>query len=179
MPGGTFFFTIVTQNRQPLFTEDANVARLRMAVRNEREHHPFTLDAAVILPDHVHLVWTMPQTDSNYSSRIGRIKVTFTRSLGLSSYEESSGSQRGYSGIWQPRFWEHRIRDHDDFNNHLDYIHYNPVKHGYARCPHEWPHSSFGKWVRQEGYPQTWCCCCDGRVVEPPDLKEIADRVGE
>lgn len=179
MPGGTFFFTIVAQDRQPLFADASNVTRFRLAVRSEREQHPFTIAAAVVVPDHVHFVWTMPANDGDYSSRIGRIKVAFTKSLGRRDHEESKPLQRGYSGIWQPRFWEHWIRDQDDFNKHLDYVHYNPVKHGYVRCPHKWAYSSFHNRVRKGGYLPTWCCCCDGRVAEPPDLQEIAERVGE
>lgn len=179
VPGGTFFFTIVTQDRRPLFADESNVDLLRAAVRNEREHHPFTIISAVVLPDHLHIVWTMPDDDSDYSGRIGRIKVAFTKSLGLHHPNQPATLQRGYSGVWQPRFWEHWIRDQDDLNNHLDYIHYNPVKHGYARCPHEWVHSSFHQWVRSGGYVPTWCCSCDGRRVEPPDFGAIAERCGE
>jgi len=177
-PGGTFFFTLVMHDRRPLFADRSNVARFRLAVQNEREQLPFTIEAAVILPDHVHFVWTMPPDDSDYSSRIGRIKAAFTKSLG---HHESipTRAQRGYSGVWQPRFWEHLIRDRDDFNNHLDYIHYNPVKHGYAACPHQWAHSSFHKWVRGNGYERTWGCSCDGRVVRMPDFSEIAAQAGE
>ena len=100
VPGGTFFFTLVTHDRQPLLADASNVARLRLAIRNEREQHPFNVEAAVILPDHAHFVWTMPETDSDYSSRIGRIKAAFTKSLGPRGADESPLLPRGYAGIW-------------------------------------------------------------------------------
>jgi putative transposase len=180
VPGGTFFFTLVTFERRRLFAEPSNVAIFRQIVHEVRSESPFTIDAAVILPDHIHFLWTMPEGDSDFSTRIGKIKAGFTKGRGHSQPKATSTKpQRGYSDIWQPRFWEHRVRDRGDFNNHLDYIHYNPVKHGHAKCPHDWPHSSFHKWVRRSGYMESWCCCCHGEKFDPPDFSDLSARVGE
>ena len=133
---------------------------LRQAVRDERSLHPFEIEAGVILPDHAHFVWTLPEGDADYGRRIGRIKVAFTKALRSSGdggqcppYDlhatAGAGRQRGYADVWQPRFWEHTIRDETDFARHVDYIHYNPVKHGYVADPGEWPYSSLHRFVRR------------------------------
>jgi putative transposase len=90
-----------------------------------------------------------------------------------------SRSKKREGDIWQRRYWEHTIRDISDFERHLDYIHYNPVKHGHARCPHEWAHSSFDKWVEKSVYKSDWCCSCGGRIVQPPDFQDIEFALGE
>lgn len=145
---GTYFFTIVTYDRRPLLGDPDTVALLREAVAEERSAHAFEIDAAVVLPDHTHFVWTLPPGDSGYSARIGRIKASFTRRLRASGrlpeHAIGPGRQRGYATVWQPRFWEHVIRDREDFNRHVEYAHFNPVRHGHATCPHEWAASSFG-----------------------------------
>ena len=176
-PGGTFFFTIVTFRRRDIFSDPLCVDQLRRTVRAEQAQHPFSIEAAVILPDHLHMIWQMPEGDSDYSSRIGRIKANFTktgvveRSAPCASGTKSSGK---YADIWQPRFWEHRIRDEGDLERHLHYIHYNPVKHGHCRCPHGWPYSSFRKWVSSGAYATDWCCNCDGSTVSAPDFSSIS-----
>jgi putative transposase len=182
--GGTFFFTIVTFQRQPLFTESVNIERLRSAIRAVRNDQPFNILAGVILPDHLHLLWELPEGDRDFSSRIGKMKVHFTKSMGVDGARSgpSTGSSRNAhreSHVWQRRFWEHTIRDERDFEKHLHYLHYNPMKHGLAKCPHAWAASSFDVWVKQGAYDPTWCCCCDGRAVPPPYPDEFDDIQGE
>ncbi len=112
----------------------------------------------MILPDHLHTIWTLPDDDSEFSTRWKRIKATFSRHYQGYIIEDISESMRRKKekGIWQRRFWEHMIRDQTDFNRHCDYIHYNPVKHGLVNSPLEWKHSSFRKFVEKGLYPTDW-----------------------
>lgn len=170
-PGGTFFFTLCTYNRHPLFADAGNVERLRQALRAVMTERPFEILAGVVLPDHLHWIWQLPREDSDYPSRIGRVKVLFTRSLGRGADDPPAcASRRRHheSAVWQRRYWEHTIRDTDDLNAHLNYIHYNPVKHGLVTCPHAWPASSFHRFVAAQAYPANWCCACKGKGGELP-----------
>ncbi len=112
----------------------------------------------MILPDHIHSVWTLPQADADYSMRWRNIKRSFTQQVTASERPAVFASRRhkGEQAIWQRRFWEHRIRDEQDFSNHIDYIHYNPVKHGYVKRPVDWAHSSIHRYIRQGILPATW-----------------------
>jgi REP-associated tyrosine transposase len=182
--GGTFFFTIVTFERQPLFATAANVEHLRNAIRTVRNEQPFNILAGVILPDHLHLMWELPQGDHDFSSRIGKLKVNFTKSIhrDVTRSAPTAGSSRRThreSHVWQRRFWEHTIRDERDFENHLNYLHYNPVKHGLAKCPHAWAASSFDLWVKQGVYDAAWCCSCDGKTAPPPYPNEFDNTRAE
>ena len=183
VPGGTFFFTIVTYHRQPLFADPENVSRLRTAVATIKSQMPFNILGAVILPDHIHFLWTLPPLDTAYSKRVGRIKILFTHSLrgrrALPQNVSSSRRKHRESNVWHRRFWEHTIEDEKDLEHHLNYIHYNPVKHGLVSCPHLWSYSSFHSWVRKGAYPVDWCCTCDGRQPQIPDFTEIARSVHE
>jgi putative transposase len=183
VPGGTVFLTLVTFGRAPLFREALNVSRLRRAVAEVRKVWSFEIPGAVVLPDHAHFLWELPPNDADYSKRVGRIKVLFTQALHGTGSQPAhlSESRRRHreSDVWQRRFWDHMIRDEDDFAKHLDYIHFNPVKHGLVTCPHDWPYSSFALWVKREAYPPDWACCCDGRPVKLPDFGSIASRAGE
>ncbi len=118
---------------------------LRGAFQNVRQRYPFSLDAAVVLPDHLHCVWTLPPGDGDFATRWRLIKTWFTKHSGLA-----------LSPIWQPRYWEHVVRDQEDFARHVDYIHYNPVKHGYVTSPVDWPYSSIRRYVEQGIYPVDW-----------------------
>ena len=130
--GATYFFTVVTFSRRKIFDDPEAVARLRAAFSGEMTRRPFYIDAIVIMPDHLHTIWTLPEEDRDYSIRWRNIK----RSLTTTTLSEQrpvvfgSRKRKQEQAIWQRRFWEHRIRDENDFNNHVDYIHYNPVKHG-------------------------------------------------
>ena len=146
-PGGTFFFTLVTEGRRPVFASAAAVELLRSAFRSVRHTRPFEMDAMVVMPDHLHCIWTLPRDDADFSTRWRLIKTWFTK-----HHEPDQRAQ----AIWQPRYWEHQIRDEDDLARHVDYIHYNPVKHGLAASPMEWPHSSFRRYVAAGIYSADW-----------------------
>ena len=156
-PGGTFFFTVVTYQRAPIFKDNASVGLLRESLRSTIARYPFTLDAIVVLPDHLHAIWTLPENDSDFSTRWKRVKATFSRQYqSVEGQISDSMRRKGERGNWQRRFWEHTIRDQEDFNRHSDYIHYNPVKHGLVSCASEWEHSSFRRFVARGLYPQDW-----------------------
>jgi putative transposase len=156
--GGTYFFTVVTHDRRPFLCEAQNIALLRESFRKVMTAHPFAIDAIVILPDHIHAIWTLPKDDSNYSIRWSLIKSGFTRSCGheCKGVPSPSTVARRQHAVWQHRFWEHQIRDDEDFARHVDYIHYNPVKHGYVQAPIDWPHSSFRRFLREGNYEADW-----------------------
>lgn len=180
IPGGTYFFTVVTEGRRRLFDSERARHLLGETIRHCRSRWPFKLDAIVFLPDHLHSIWSLPPDDSEYSKRWAWIKKNFTEKwLGEGGDEApvTEGKKRdGRRGVWQAKFWEHAIQDEADFDRHFDYVHYNPVKHGYARCPNEWPWSSFHRWVRQGVYDENWAC---GEGNEVPGFSEIETTVGE
>ncbi len=149
-PGATYAFTLVTYNRQPLFQSSETVDILRQSFHVVKQRHPFYIDAIVILPDHLHCLWTLPEYDANFSTRWRLIKSHFTRHCPDEYKHPRSISRlkKKEQAVWQRRFWEHEIRDENDFNRQIDYIHYNPVKHGYVQFPNEWPYSSFHRYVR-------------------------------
>ena len=155
IPGGCFFFTVnLADRRLRLLTE--NVETLRSGFRETRQRHPFTIDAMVVLPDHLHAVWTMPEGDRDFSTRWRLIKSTFSRNLAAGESISASRAAKRERGIWQRRYWEHTIRDEDDLARHVDYIHINPVKHGFVTRVSDWPHSSFHRMVRFGIYPEAW-----------------------
>lgn len=156
--GGTFFFTVVTNGCYPIFNDKLAVDLLRTSFKRVMVAHPFDLDAIVVLPDHLHCIWILPEGDSDFSTRWRLIKSDFTRGYLSVSAGEISDSRRMKKerGIWQRRFWEHTIRDEADLNTHRDYIHYNPVKHGLADSPADWEHSSFKAFVSRGLYPKDW-----------------------
>lgn len=136
----------------------------------------------MVLPDHLHTIWTLPCGDDGFSRRIGFLKKEFTKAwLARGGHEQSrSESQLDHRrrGVWQRRFWEHVIRDDSDFAAHVEYIHYNPVKHGLAKCPHAWPWSSFHRHIRLGVYSNNWACSCGGSFLSP-DFEAIEKSVGE
>lgn len=147
MDGGSYFFTVnLLDRRRSLLVE--HIELLRAAFRTVRNDHPFHIDAIVVLPDHLHCIWTLPQGDIDFSMRWRLIKGEFTRGLPRRDEPRSaSRTQRRERGIWQRRFWEHVIRNDRDYARHVDYIHFNPVKHGLAARPIDWPHSSIHDFV--------------------------------
>lgn len=147
MAGGTFFFTATLQDRGSNALVE-NVELLRAAFNAVKVEAPFTIDAIVILPDHLHTIWTLPEGDRNYSKRWRAIKSRFTRALVKQGVKLSKNGHGEYN-LWQRRYWEHTIRDERDLNRHIDYIHYNPVKHGLVNRVREWPYSSFHRYVRE------------------------------
>jgi len=152
------FFTVVTYNRQRFLCQPENVELLRNAFRYVMKQHPFKIDSFVLLPEHLHCIWTLPQGDDNYSTRWQLVKSYFSRHCESLYQEGVSVSREKRKGrlVWQNRFWEHVIRDDDDFAKHVDYIHYNPVKHGLVRSPKDWEYSSFKRYVQVGMYDEMW-----------------------
>jgi REP-associated tyrosine transposase len=144
-------------NRQPILIEEPYRTALRQAIIDVRSKLPFESIAWVLLPHHLHTIWRLPETDGNFSLRWSLIKQFVTRYCAdrMRPLTESR-RRRGEGTIWQRRFWEHVIRDDTDFRNHIEYIHYNPVKHGYVTQPADWPYSAFHRYVRDGVYPADW-----------------------
>ena len=159
VPGGTFFFTVTTFERRPILTEEPYRAALRSALNDVRKRLPLESIAWVLLPDHLHTIWSLPENDGNFSLRWSLIKQQVTRQCADDSRTgpASESRRRRHEGaIWQRRFWEHAIRDETDLRHHIDYIHFNPVKHSYVKRVIEWPYSTFRKYVRTGIYPTDW-----------------------
>jgi putative transposase len=154
VPGGTYFFTVALANRRSSVLVD-NVDSLRQAFLKARAERPFEIDAIVILPEHLHTIMTLPPADLDYSGRWRRVKGLFTRAL-VNSGMFIARDSRGEYQLWQRRFWEHTIRDDTDFERHVDYIHFNPIKHNLASRVADWPHSSFHRYVKRGVLPQDW-----------------------
>jgi len=154
-PGGTWFFTVTLANRKSdLLTKEIHC--LREAVRAVRHDWPFHIDAWVVLPDHIHAVWTLPEGDRDFSTRWRLIKSCFSRGLPRMERVAASRLRKRERGIWQRRFWEHRIRDENDYRRHVDYVHINPLKHGYVEQVIDWPFSTFHRFVEQGQYTPDW-----------------------
>ncbi|MFG0720340.1 transposase [Pseudomonas sp. GLN_6] len=152
--GGTYFFTLTLKDRRSDLLV-RHIDLLRDALRQVKRRRPFTLSAVVVMPDHLHLLVQMPQGDSNYSARLRDFKALFVKSLRAAG-EPIRLNNGGDADIWQARFWEHMIRDEQDFAAHVGYIHFNPVKHGYVQRVMDWPFSSFHRYVRQGALPANW-----------------------
>lgn len=153
--GGTFFFTVNLADRSSsLLVDHAN--DLRRVMRTVRAAHPFEITAIVVLPEHLHCVWKLPIGDSDYATRWSLIKAGFARCLPATEFIRDSRARKRERGVWQRRYWEHQIRDEDDLRRHIDYIHYNPVKHGHVSAPIEWRHSSLHRYVRRGVLLEDW-----------------------
>ncbi len=164
--GATYFFTVVTYDRRPVLCRADILALLREAVAAERRRRSFAIDAMVVLPDHLHALWTLPEDDHDYSVRWQKIKESVSRAAPIGGAGTPAWRRaRGERTFWQRRFWEHRIRDEHDHARHFDYIHFNPVKHRLVAAVADWPHSSFHRAVRQGVYPASW-----GAGFTPADL---------
>ncbi len=154
--GGCFFFTVVTCDRRPFLTEERARECLRSAWDDVQRLHPFEIVAVCLLPDHLHCVWRLPEGDENYSQRWASIKGGFTRRYlqagGAESVQSPSRQDRRERGLWQRRFWEHRIRDETDLQHHIDYVHFNPVTHRLVEQIQDWPWSSFHRYIREGFY---------------------------
>jgi putative transposase len=160
VPGGTYFFTLVTHCRRSILTTDLARKCLGDAIRQVRAKTPFETVAVVLLPDHLHTVWTLPPGDSDFSGRWGRIKEAFTRAYlkggGSEASRDASRARKRERGVWQHRFWEHAVRDENDLSRCVDYIHWNPVKHGLAARAADYPWSSFHKFMESGEYTEDW-----------------------
>ncbi|MDS4040582.1 MAG: transposase [Candidatus Competibacter sp.] len=157
-PGATYFFTVVTYRQRAMLCEPDTVALLREAFATVKQRHPFRIDAVVILPDHLHCLWTLPPDDADYSTRWMLIKSHFTRRCAASLKTARSPALRHKreQTIWQHRYWEHQIRDERDFERHCDYLHYNPVNHGLVTRVADWPYSSFHRLANAGLYLADW-----------------------
>ncbi|MGH8445973.1 MAG: REP-associated tyrosine transposase [Solimonas sp.] len=155
VPGGTFFFTVTLLERRRGLLID-RVDLLRQCFAEARHTRPFRIDAMVVLPDHLHCIWTLPPGDADFSTRWHAIKAGFSRGIETTEWLSERRQRKGERGIWQRRFREHVIRDEQDFERHVDYIHFSPVKHGYVMHPGDWKHSSFLRHVERGFYPPDW-----------------------
>jgi len=156
--GKSYFFTIVTSKRQPLFKNEEAVQLFSDALRHVMTTHPFTQDAFVIMPDHIHCVWSLPEGDTDYSTRWVLIKEWFKQQAKLRGMNTE---------CWESHYWEHCLEDDRDYQSHLEYIHYNPVKHGLSKSALAWPHSSFRQYVALGLYQHNWG---SGKLVLPDTI---------
>jgi putative transposase len=161
-PGAAYFFTVNLANRSSSLLIE-RIDALRNAVRHVKAHYPFDIVAWTVLPDQMHAIWRMPDHDSDYSKRWRLIKQHFSKSIEQKEIISISRQYKGERGIWQRRFWEHQLRDERDIQNHLDYVHINPVKHGHATRASDWPYSSIHRYIRQGIISPDWAC-------EPEDI---------
>jgi putative transposase len=160
--GGVFFFTLTLADR----SSDVlvrHIDRLRRIYASVQKRHPFETIAICVLPDHLHAIWSLPEGDADFPRRWSLIKAGFSRGLAGNRPRSASKITHRERGIWQRRYWEHAIRNDADLERHVDYIHYNPVKHGHVAQVRDWPHSSFHRYVAQGSLPEDW----GGEVREP------------
>jgi putative transposase len=153
-PGGTYFFTVALADRRNDWLV-SNIALLRQSFRNARCNRPFAIDAIVVLPEHLHCVWTLPPGDVDYSHRWRLVKGEFSKALSAAGNPIKRNSKGEYN-VWQRRFWEHTVRNEQDLQAHVDYIHYNPVKHGLVTRVRDWPYSSFHRFVKLGWFSADW-----------------------
>lgn len=166
--GGTYFFTVNLLDRNSnLLVEEIEV--LRQAVRIVRARAPFHIDAWVVLPEHLHCIWTLPPDDADYSGRWRAMKTLFSTAMPATERCSATRIRRGERGIWQRRFWEHTVRDDRDYAAHMDYVHFNPVKHGLVARAADWPYSSFHRCVAHGLYPADW-------IIGSPGPAELGER---
>jgi putative transposase len=171
IPGATYFFTVnLLDRRSDLLV--AHIVELREAVREVRRKWPFHIDAWVVLPEHMHCLWTLPHGDSDFPRRWQEIKMSFAKELPAVEPRSALMIRRRERGIWQRRYWEHAIRDDRDYAAHRDYVHFNPVRHGLAEVPGEWPFSTFHRCVAEGLYPSDW----SPRGAEPSEAGERLER---
>ena len=165
--GSVYFFTVALADRSSTLLV-SEVDRLRSAYRTVQERYPFETVAICVLPDHLHAVWSLPESDANFSNRWNLIKGGFSRGLDAQPRSQSKIAKRE-KGVWQRRYWEHAIRDDGDLETHVNYLHYNPVKHGHVTRVEDWPYSSFHRFVERGVLPADW----------GGDLKDIQGSFGE
>ena len=153
--GATYFFTVNLANRKNTVLVD-NIDALRESIRTVKSRHPFKIDAMVIMPEHLHAIFTLPEGDNDYATRWSLIKSGFSRQIPKTERINPSRALKGERGIWQRRYWEHCIRDDNDYETHVNYIHYNPVKHGYVQYAVDWPYSSIHQYIKDGCINKEW-----------------------
>jgi putative transposase len=166
--GGIFFFTLTLADRSSDLLV-RHIDRLRRMYTSIHKRHPFETIALCVLPDHLHAVWALPPDDANFSLRWSLIKSGFSRGLAVDTSRSESKLAKRERGIWQRRYWEYAIRDDGDLERHVDYIHFNPVKHGYVSRVGDWPHSTFHRYVARGLLPPDW----------GGDVRDITGQFGE
>jgi putative transposase len=166
--GGALFFTLTLADRSSDLLV-RQIDRLRRAYRVVQKNRPFETIAICILPDHLHALWLLPDGDADFASRWSLFKSGFSRGLPAAAARSASKAAKREKGIWQRRYWEHAIRDDTDFERHVNYIHYNPVRHGLVTRVADWPFSSFHRYVAQGILPGDWA----------GDATELSGRFGE
>jgi len=175
-PGSTWFFTIVTYQRRRFLCDDRVRNALRDAIGKVQTKYPFSVEAWVLLPNHFHCIWSLPVGDSNFQLRIRLLKRFVTLScsgfLHRDSISTESRRKRKESTLWQRRYWEHQIRSEKEFKHHMDYIHYNPVKHGFCQSPIEWPYSTIHRLTKEGNYPEGWAIDPDTGTNENQNFGE-------
>ena len=154
--GGCYFFNVNLLERFPNDLLVKHIDILRSVTKKVKTRMPFHIDAWVVLPDHMHCIWTLPNADDNFATRWRLIKTYFAKALPQTERRSSVRQKRGERGIWQRRYWEHYIRDDNDYQRHMDYLHFNPVKHGYVKCVNDWPFSTFLLLVEKGIYSKNW-----------------------
>ncbi len=158
--GSSYFFTVLTYRRQAFLCQEPVREALRAGILAAQAKHPFIIDAWVLMPDHIHAEWTLPEGDANFAVRWQTIKRTVSHPckelLHNPAFMTPSKTKHGESTLWQRRYWEHQIRDEQDFANHIDYIHHNPAKHGLVEQVSDWPYSTFHNDVKRGVYPAHW-----------------------
>jgi putative transposase len=171
VPGGTYFFTVVTHHRRAMLTTELGRACLQKAMLEVASDHPYKTFAIVLLPDHFHVVWTLPRGDARYPLRWMRIKEEFTKNWiaagGVELPQSRSRTKHRHRGVWQKRYWEHVVRDDDDLERCVDYIHWNPRKHNLVKRVRDWPYSTFHRFVANGQYDIDW-----GGTDPTPDWDE-------
>jgi putative transposase len=157
-PGATYFFTVNTYRRQRILTHPDVMDALRTALRGVRLQHPFKIDAMVVFPDHLHAIWTLPPGDAHFAIRWSIIKRKISQAARhlVGQTQSASRERRREIDFWQRRYWEHQIRDDADFDRHVNYVHFNPVKHGHVNRVRDWPYSTFHRYVRLEMCSSDW-----------------------
>ena len=160
VPGGTYFFTVNLLERRRTLLVD-RIDDLRAAFRVAHAARPFAIEAIVILPDHLHCLWRLPEGDADNATRWRHIKSAFSRRIPAGERRSPRRLYKAERGIWQRRFWEHLVTDENDFARHVDYIHINPVKHGHVARAADWPYSSIHGYIRHGWLPNDWAAPMD------------------
>ena len=154
--GGTYFFTVNLAQRKNNDLLVRHIDELRYACHYTKQRHPMDIEAMVVLPEHLHCIWLLPEGDDDYPMRWRLLKSHFSRQIQKNEFVSDSRLRKNERGVWQRRYWEHQIRDETDYQRHLDYIHYNPVKHGYVDKAVDWRYSSIHRWIKLGIYTENW-----------------------
>lgn len=162
--GGSYFFTVNLAERNKTLLVD-EIDAFRNSLNKVKREHPFILDAMVVMPEHCHAIFTLPENDNDFSTRWMLIKAGFSRQLPVQEKISSSRKSKGERGIWQRRYWEHCIRDELDFERHVNYIHNNPVKHGYVKRASDWQYSTIHDYIKRGILDENWAYIEDDELV--------------